>query len=319
MSGLSVSQLLDKDADLALTVLTAEGGLDGLVLSPRIQKPGLALTGFVEHLHPERLQILGLTELAYLQHLSVDDRRRGAQALMGMHPCAVVVTRGLTAPEELVEAARHNQVPLLVTPLMSSVFIGRVGKFLETHLAPTTSVHGVLVDVWGVGILILGKSGIGKSETALDLVLRGHRLVSDDVVFIRKIFPDRLYGSGMELLKQHLEVRGLGILNIKDLFGVAAVRDAKRIELVVELVEWQASGTYDRLGSEDRRYVLLDVGLPFQRIPIHSGRNTSSLLEVAARNQLLMRQGIHSAKSFQEQIQQSRSLRPRPFLESDIE
>lgn len=319
MNTVEISRLLEKETELSLRVITAEGGVRGLILNPRIQKPGLALAGFVEHLHSERLQIIGLTEISYLEHLSADARRRGAQALMGVQPCAVVVTRDLVPPPELVEAAQQHRVPLLSTPLMSSVFINRVTKYLELHLAPTASIHGVLVDVWGVGILILGKSGVGKSETALDLVLRGHRLVCDDVVFIRKIFPDRLYGSGMEVLKQHLEVRGLGVLNIKDLFGVAAVRDAKRVELVVELVEWNAAGSYDRLGTEDRRYVLLDVTLPFQRIPVHYGRSTSSLLEVAARNQLLMRQGIHSARNFQEQLQKVRSMEPRPFLESDVE
>lgn len=300
MKQIPVSRLLEKEADLALTVLARGESLHRLVGSPRIQKPGLALAGFTEHTHAERVQILGQMELAYLNSLEEDQKRNGIRMLLEQKPCAVIITRNLPVHPEFVKMSEENQVPLFSTPLMSSVLISRITKFLEMELAPSASIHGVLVDVWGVGILLLGKSGIGKSEMALDLVLRGHRLVTDDVVQVHKILPDRLYGSGAELLKHHLEIRGLGILNIKDLFGVASVRDRKRIELVIEMVEWDPKEPYDRLGTEERRYAILDVAVPLLRIPVRMGRNTCSVVEVAARNQLLKRQGTHSARMFQE-------------------
>lgn len=302
MASVTVQSLLQPDAGLALTLLAGKAGLSGRIANPRIQKPGLALTGFVQHVHTDRLQILGLTEIAYMRSLDLDAQRRGARALMGLKPCAVVITRGLEAPPLLPEAAEEYGVPLLSTPLMSSVLINRVTKLLENRLAPSTSIHGVLIDVFGVGLLLLGKSGIGKSEAALDLVLRGHRLVADDIVEIRKRLPDHIFGSGSEIIRHHMEIRGLGIINIKDLFGISAVRDAKKIEVVIELVEWNEEEEYDRLGVEELRYAILDVAIPMLRIPIRPGRNITSIIEVAARNQLLKLQGKHSAREFQERL-----------------
>lgn len=302
MPSVPVHSLLDPEAGLALTVAAGKAGLGHKIGGARIQKPGLVLTGFTQHVHTERLQVLGLTEISYLRTLDEDGRRRGAAALMGLRPCAVVLTRGLEVPPELGAAAEEYTVPLLSTPLMSSVFINRVSKFLENRLAPSTSIHGVLIDVFGIGILLLGKSGIGKSEAALDLVLRGHRLVADDIVEIRKRLPDNIFGSGSDIIKHHMEIRGLGIINIKDLFGISAVRDAKKIELVIELVEWNEDEEYDRLGVEERRYAILDVAIPLLRIPIRPGRNITSIIEVAARNQLLKIQGKHSARDFQDRL-----------------
>ena len=209
---------------------------------------------------------------------------------------------------------------LLSTPLMSSVLINRVSKLLETRLAPSTSIHGVLIDVFGVGILLLGKSGIGKSEAALDLVLKGHRLVADDIVEIRKRLPDNIFGSGSEIIKHHMEIRGLGIINIKDLFGISAVRDAKKIEVVIELVEWNEEEEYDRLGVEELRYAILDVAIPMLRVPIRPGRNITSIIEVAARNQLLKLQGKHSAREFQDRLNRAiAEARPLGLGENEVE
>ena len=185
---------------------------------------------------------------------------------------------------------------------MSSTVISVITARLEEMLAPRAAIHGVLVDVYGVGLLLIGRSGVGKSEAALDLVLRGHRLVADDIVEIRKRQPDIIIGASSELIKHHMEIRGLGILNIKDLFGISAVRDSKRVELVIELSDWNEDEEYDRLGVEERRYALLDVALPMLRIPIRPGRNIASIIEVAARNQLLKQQGKHSARDFQDRI-----------------
>jgi len=298
-----VDSLLEaRDAGLALELVGGKGGLGRRISGPRIQKPGLALTGYTAYVHAERLQVLGLTEISYLRSVEPEKRRMGLETLCALEPSCVVVTRGLEVPQELVAGGDRHEVPIFSTPLMSSVFINRVTKWLEDRLAPTTSVHGVLIDVLGVGILLLGKSGIGKSEAALDLVLRGHRLVADDIVEIRKRVPDMIYGSGSDIIKHHMEIRGLGIINIKDLFGISAVRDAKKIELVVELVEWNEEEEYDRLGVEELRHSILDVAVPMLRVPIRPGRNITTIIEVAARNLLLKYQGKHSAREFQDRL-----------------
>jgi len=306
LPSIRVDSLLEaRDAGLALELVGGRAGLQRRITGPRIQKPGLTLAGYTSYLHQERLQVLGLTEISYLRSIAPELRGRGLETLCSLEPSCIVVTRGLEVPAELIQGADLHSVPVFSTPLMSSVFINRVTKFLEHRLAPTTSVHGVLIDVLGVGIMLLGKSGIGKSEAALDLVLRGHRLVADDIVEIRKRPPDTIYGSGSEIIKHHMEIRGLGIINIKDLFGISAVRDAKKIELVVELVEWNEDEEYDRLGIEELRHSILDVAVPMLRVPIRPGRNISSIIEVAARNLLLKFQGKHSAKEFQERLERA--------------
>jgi HPr kinase/phosphorylase len=303
VASIRVDSLLDaRDAELGLELVAGRSGLGRRISGPRIQKPGLALDGYTAYVHPERLQVLGMTEISFLASMSPERRETGVEALCALEVAAIAVTRGLAVPPELLASAEKHSVPVFSTPLMSSVFINRVTKWLEDRLSPTTSVHGVLIDVLGVGILLLGKSGIGKSEAALDLVLRGHRLVADDIVEIRKRPPDNIYGSGSDIIKHHMEIRGLGIINIKDLFGISAVRDAKKIELVVELVEWNEEEEYDRLGVEELHHVILDVKVPQLRVPIRPGRNITSIIEVAARNLLLKFQGKHSAREFQDRL-----------------
>jgi HPr kinase/phosphorylase len=203
----------------------------------------------------------------------------------------------------LLQETEQQGIALLRTHHQSSTFISLITKFLEERLLPSTTVHGVLVDILGVGVLILGKSGIGKSECALDLVLRGHRLVADDVVRVRMKLPAVLFGQGMDLIHYHMEIRGLGIINIKHLFGVAAIRERKKIDLAVELVEWENDKEYDRLGMEDQTYALLGLEIPFLRIPVRPGRNMTAIIEVAARNQLLKEMGYHSALEFQDRLE----------------
>jgi HPr kinase/phosphorylase len=202
----------------------------------------------------------------------------------------------------LKEETEHAGIPLLVTNHQSSTFISLVTKFLEERLLPTTNVHGVLMDVLGVGILIFGKSGIGKSECALDLVIRGHRLVADDVVFIKKKVPAALVGHGGVHIQHLMEIRGLGIINIKDMFGVSSIREKKIVDMVLELVEWDPAEEYDRLGLDDNVHTILGVDLPYTIIPVRPGRNLSSIIEVAARNFLLKGMGYHSAREFQEKL-----------------
>jgi HPr kinase/phosphorylase len=206
-------------------------------------------------------------------------------------------------PALLLQQADAQGIALLRTHHQSSVFISLITKFLEERLLPSTTLHGVLVDVLGVGVLLLGKSGVGKSECALDLVLRGHRLVADDIIKVRMKLPAVLFGEGSDLLHYHMEVRGLGIINIKHLFGVAAVRERKKIDLAVELVEWEAGREYDRLGLEDQSHAILGIDIPLMRIPVRPGRNITTIVEVAARNQLLKEMGYHSAREFQHQLE----------------
>jgi len=299
---LSVRSLLDERSGLRLVLLAGEVGLNRRIAIARIQKPGLALTGFVRQVHPERVQVLGATEISYLASLPEDDSRRSIDGFVALNPACIVVTKSLDVPRLLLEACDRVGVPLMRTSLVSSAAIDALQNHLEHQLAPTVSIHAVLMDVLGVGILLLGKSGIGKSEAALDLIMRGHRLVADDLVEVRRTSGDVLIGWASELIKHHMEVRGLGIINIKDMFGVAAVRDDKKIELVIELVRWDQAETHDRLGLDEMVYPILDVPAPLLRIPVSPGRNVSSLIEVAARNRLLQVRGHHSAREFQERL-----------------
>ena len=308
MPRLSISELLSEtEAGLDLELLAGERGLSRFVQVPRIQKPGLALAGYTKNLHPDRIQVLGATELSYLSELTQRDSEKAEENiahLCALDICCFIITKGLVPPENLVREVESHNIPLLRSHHQSSTFISLLTQYLEERLLPQTNVHGVLVDVLGIGVLLLGKSGIGKSECALDLVIRGHRLVSDDVVKVRLKLPAVLFGEGNDLLHYHMEVRGLGIINIKHLFGVAAIRERKKIDLVIELVEWQDGHEYDRLGLEQSTYELLEVKLPLQVLPVRQGRNITTLVEVAARNQLLKEMGYHSAVEFEERLEQ---------------
>jgi len=282
--------------------VAGKSGIGRIITSPRIQKPGLALTGFTEHLHPERVQVFGNTEISYLRTLSGDDQRKVLRKLFDSDLACIVVTKDLDVPAALVEACDQAGLALMRTTLLSSSFIQQVQSFLEDALTASTSVHGVLMDVFGVGILLLGKSGIGKSEIALDLVMRGHRLVADDIVELALRKGGTVYGAGNPIIKHHMEIRGLGIINIKDLFGVASVRDRKKIELVVELVEWNPQSEYDRLVVDEQKFDILSARLPLSVVPVRPGRNMTTIIEVAARNHLLKLQGHHSAREFADRL-----------------
>ena len=297
---LTVGELLER-VELEVVAVAGQAGLSRTVNVPRIQKPGLALTGWPEQLHPGRVLVLGGTEIDYLAD-HAPARGVGIETLMASDPACVVVCRGNAPPIELKTIGDTRGVAVLVSALATADFIALVTSWMADRLAPSTELHGVLMDVTGIGVLLLGKSGIGKSETALDLVVRGHRLVADDVVKIR-VKSGQLIGRGAGILGHHMEIRGLGIINIEDLFGVAAVRDAKKIELVVELHEWiESDEEYDRLGFDDHHERILDVAVPKIRLPVRPGRNLATLTEVAARNQLLKLQGTHSARAFRDQL-----------------
>lgn len=295
---IAVGSLVESGKSLKLSLRSDWGGLDRRVSRPRIQKPGLALAGFVKHVYGDRVQVLGLTEIDYLLSIEDEQARSGLDAFLGRGVCTVVLTRGLEPPPVLLEVAKRHGVPILSTPLMSSTFILRLTRRLEHLLSPRATVHGVLVDVLGVGLLLIGRSGVGKSEAALELVMQGHRLVADDVVEISVRPPDTIWGAATELHQHHMEIRGMGILNIEKLFGVAAVRDNKKIEVVVELSESEEDDDYDRLGADPDVWPLLGVDVPLVRVPLRPGRNVASLIEVIARNRLLKARGHDPAADF---------------------
>lgn len=308
---LSIQEMLEEqDYGLELRLIAGASGLDHRISSSRIQKPGLALTGYTQHLHPSRIQVLGNTEISYLYQLDAERLQESAQVLCSFPISCFVVTKGLAPPPAFLEITEQNNIPVLVSPHQSSTFISLITKFLEERLLPTTHLHGVLVDVLGVGVLLTGKSGIGKSECALDLVIRGHRLVADDMVFISKRMPASLVGQSEQQIQHLMEIRGLGIINIKDLYGVSSIREKKIIDLMIELVEWDSEQEYDRLGVDDKTTTILGVELPHLVIPVRPGRNLGAIIEVAARNFLLKGMGYHSARDFQQRLLEKMEIRP---------
>jgi HPr kinase/phosphorylase len=293
--------LTDTEFKLGLSLLAGAAGLGRTITNPRIQKPGLAIAGLVEAIVSARVQVLGNTELMYLQSLEEAQKEAALEGLFKAQvPCVVVTSKLLPLP--VLEALAERQgVSVFYTALPTGTFINRVHAFFDEHLSLRVTLHGVLLDVFGVGVMLTGQSGIGKSECALDLILRGHRLVADDSVLVRQ--RDReLIGMGSPLTKHHMEVRGLGIINVKDLFGAASVCERKGVALIIDMVEWQRDGDYDRLGLDDTFESILDVQVPRVRIPIRPGRNVSSIVEVATRNFLLKAQGHHAARQFQERL-----------------
>ena len=324
MAQLSVRELLEEqDTGLDLEILSGQEGLEKVIASHRIQKPGLALAGHLSYLHPNRLQILGSTELSYLDGLDPEVAAANVEQLCTLGFSCFIITKGQEPPPVLIEKTSKHDIPILRTQMKSSAFISLISKFLEERLLPSTTVHGVLVDVFGVGVLLVGKSGIGKSECALDLVLRGHRLVADDVVKVRTKLPAVLFGEGSDLLHYHMEIRGLGIINIKHLFGVSAIRERKKIDVTIELLKWEDGANYDRLGLDEQHYELLGIKIPLLKIPVCPGRNISSILEVAARNQLLKEMGYNSAREFQDRLEKRMAevaqLRSHVIIGDDLE
>jgi HPr kinase/phosphorylase len=303
LSSILVQELeQNKENYLGLVLMSGRKGLRKRISHPQVQKMGLALTGFTQFIDPERLQIIGNTEMAYFQTLAADRQEDVIHRICHLELSGVVFTRNLEIPKLLLKETDEKGIPLFRTPLVTTDFIERVTQFLEEKLASTSSIHGVLMDVFGVGVLILGKSGIGKSECALDLILRGHRLVADDMVYIQKRVPNALIGSGFEIIQHHMEIRGLGIINIRSLFGVEAIRERKKIDLVLELMEWDTSREYDRLGFEEEKYTILGVEIPMLRIPVTPARNLTTIIEVAARNHLLKVMGYDSALEFEKKL-----------------
>ncbi len=304
-AGVTVGAVLRDRADgpeIDLTLLAGAPGLSRLVTSPHIQKTGLALVGFDQFLRPGRILILGESEVRYLEGLAPQARRDAAARVLARDIPCVLVTNGLAPAAELADEAARAGVPLIQTSLVTPTAIAKITARLEIHLAVRGMVHGVLMDVLGLGVLVVGDSGIGKSECALDLIVRGHRLVADDTVELRRRGESVVLGSCPELTRYHMEICGLGVINIRDLFGVAATRSQKRVELVVQLERWDPMREYDRLGLDDERFDVLGVSVPMIRMPVAPGRNLAILVEVAARNQLLRARGHHAARELADRL-----------------
>lgn len=263
-----------------------------------LSRPGIEIAGYFTYYPRERVQLLGKTELSFFEQLPEEEKKQRMDSLCTDVTPAIILSRDMPIPQELIDASEKNGVPVLRSPLKTTRLSSRLTNFLESRLAPTTAIHGVLVDIYGVGVLITGKSGVGKSETALELVKRGHRLVADDCVEIRQEDQDTLVGNAPELIEHLLEIRGLGIINVMTLFGAGAVRSNKRITIVMNLELWEQGKQYDRLGLEEETMKIIDTEITKLTIPVRPGRNLAVIIEVAAMNFRLKRMGLNAAEQF---------------------
>jgi HPr kinase/phosphorylase len=300
---LTLRDLLARKGDpLQLEPVTGELGLDRPLPDPEVASPGLALAGYTSRFMPRRLHVLGETEISYLNSLEPADRRARLEQFFDFELPAIFVTKGQDIPTELADLARVRGIPLLRSRLKTAEFYRRIKPIVEEAFAPRTTLHGSLADIYGVGVLFIGRSGIGKSECVLDLIERGHRLVADDVVQITRRGSDILIGQGHELAAHHMEIRGVGLIDIPALFGIRAVRQQKRIEVIVQLEDWETAQEADRTGLQQHETVILDVALPRMIVPLNPGKNITVIAEVVAMMHLLRYSGVDVAAAFNERL-----------------
>ena len=276
-----------------------------LITVARVNRPGLPLTGFYDYFEKERIEIIGKAEHLFLERESEEDRRRTLEVFFSHQPVAVVLSTGLDAPDPMVEMAEKYGVPLMRTQEKTSNFMAGLIAFLNMQLAPKITHHGVLVEVYGEGVLLLGDSGIGKSETAIELVKRGHRLIADDAVEIKRISPTSLVGQAPELIRHYVELRGIGIVDVRRLFGMGAVKEEEEISLIINMEPWQEGKMYDRLGIDEQKTEILGIEVPSIVIPVRPGRNLSIIIEVAAMNLRLKKLGHNTAQEFNRRLMES--------------
>ena len=323
MADITVEKLTEtRKQDLDLTLLTSNSdGLKKIINNPELHRPGLALTGFYERFASKRVQIIGETEATYLSQLSEDRLKEISRKMFDYGLPLVIITKGLAPPAGFIEAADLSGTCVFSSKLTTAELTTKLSAYLDHLFAPSIMVHGSLMDVYGVGLLYTGKSGIGKSEIALDLVERGHRLVADDVVKITRAAPDVLLGNSSELLGHHMEIRGIGIIDIEELFGIRAIRLQKRIEVEVNLTLWSETEEYERLGLEDKKTKVLGVEIPIVRVPISPGKNITVISEVIAMNHMQKVYGENAALEFTKKLSQtlSRQSVTKDYLESDFE
>ncbi len=318
----------DNRKKLKLQLLNSDSGFDRVITSSELNRPGLALAGFLDLFTYDRIQILGNTEIRYLFSLTPEKRRNSLEKLFQFELPCVIVTENNQVPEELLNIATRCQISVFRSRFKTTELMHYLSDYLNNEFAPRTTVHGTLVDVYGIGILFTGRSGIGKSEIALDLVERGHRLVADDVVIITKKAEEILMGEGRELAEHHLEIRGLGLIDTRSIFGVRAVRVHKRVEVEVQLVDFDPNMDYERVGLDEQTTTILGVKIPLVVLPINPGKNVTVIAETIALNQLLKIYGHHTAKEFNKRLlekmrEQERKhlleLKMRDFLDKDFE
>lgn len=283
--------------------LNGENGFDNHIKDKNLHRPGLALAGYVDLFTYDRVQIIGNTEVNYLDSLSPEQRWRAFTALLEFKMPCVILTNDNKLEQRLLDAAADKGIPIFGTPFETTKIAYFIADFLDDQFAPQIVLHGSFVDVYGVGVLLMGRSGIGKSEIALDLVERGHRLVADDVVNVTRKGEGILMGSGTELVKHFMEIRGLGLIDVRSMFGIRAIRFQKRVEIVVELEEWKPNEDYTRTGLDDKPVSILDVELPHVRLPIFPGKNVTVITEVIALNYLLKHYGYDAAKEFAKRLE----------------
>ncbi|WP_071393592.1 HPr(Ser) kinase/phosphatase [Bacillus tuaregi] len=284
--------------EFGLELLSGEEGINRPVTTSDISRPGIELAGYFDYYPANRIQLLGMTEMTFASKLNESERDYRLERLCTDVTPGIIITRGLEAPEVLLEAAERESVPVMRSKQKTTRFSGQLTNFLESKLAPTTAVHGVLVDIYGVGVMITGQSGVGKSETALELVKRGHRLVADDCVEIRQEDENTLVGTSPELIEHLLEIRGLGIIDVMTLFGAGSVLKHKKISLVISLENWDQQKQYDRLGIDEEKVKIIDTDVTKITIPVRPGRNLAIIIEVAAMNFRLKRMGVNAAEQF---------------------
>jgi HPr kinase/phosphorylase len=329
IKAISVEQFyVETRSRLKLRLMTSEAGFFRQIENLDVHRPGLALAGFVELFTFDRIQVLGNTEIRFLNTLSSSKRRLAVEKLMAYDIPCLIVTSGNEVPKELLIAATRNYTSVFASPLKTTKLVHQLSTYLDSKFAPRIAVHGSLVDIYGIGVLFTGRSGIGKSEISLDLVERGHRLVADDVVIVTKKGEDVLMGEGREISEHHLEVRGLGLVDIRRMFGIRGVRIQKRVEVEVNLVDWDPDAAYDRTGLDEEESTYLDVKIPRISLPINPGKNVTVIAETIALNQILKIYGYHTAKEFNRRLiermkMQEKShlarLKLSDFLEKDFE
>ncbi|WP_202079209.1 HPr(Ser) kinase/phosphatase [Caldalkalibacillus salinus] len=299
MSPIKVKELVEQ---FNFEVITGEQYLERTVTTSDISRPGIELAGYFTYYPAERVQLLGKTELTFFSGIDPEDKVIRMNRLCQEETPCICISRGLNVPDELIQASQTYNVPVLRSPLATTQVISKLTNYLESRLAPSTTMHGVLVDIYGIGVLITGSSGIGKSETALELVKRGHRLVADDNVIIRQTAEDILIGHAPELIRHLLEIRGVGIINVMTLFGAGAVRNFKKIAIVCRLENWDQNKQYDRLGLDEEQLEVLDAQIPQITVPVRPGRNLAVIVEVAAMNFRLKRMGYNAAEAFDNRL-----------------
>jgi HPr kinase/phosphorylase len=319
---LTVAQLYEQQKDqLSLELLSDSSDSAVPITMSDINRPGMALMGFTENFLAERIQIFGRTEIAYFQTLSAKDQKAALDRFFAFRVPCIIVAKGLELPPGLLERANREGVPVFRTPQDTTPFIHQLTAFLDFVFAPSATTHGSLVDVYGVGLLFTGRSGIGKSETALDLVERGHRLVADDVVRIIRRHGDILIGSCNEVLKHTMEIRGLGIIDVQSIFGIRSIRGQKRVEVEVHLTDWSDARDYERLGMDEQTVRHLEVDIPLVTIPIFPGKNITVIAEVVALNHLVKVYGYHPARALNDRLLESMRMKllSNPLVRDDTE